>query len=128
MGFAAAVEARTDCGWLAGARELRDRLEASLGAQINGADAARLSTTSSVRMPGVPAATQVIAFDLAGYRVSAGAACSSGKVSVSHVLTAMGVEGANESIRISLGWNTTEAEVDGFIAVWRTLAARRAAA
>ena len=128
MGLAAAVEARVERGWLAPARRLRDRLESALDAQINGAGAERLPTTSSIRMPGVPAATQVIAFDLAGYRVSAGAACSSGKVSVSHVLAAMGVDGADESIRVSLGWNTTEAEIDGFIDAWRTLAARRAAA
>lgn len=131
MGFAAALEVRAEGSWLNRAQLLRDRLEARLvaaGATINGASARRLTTTSSIRMPGVPAATQVIAFDLAGYRVSAGAACSSGKVAVSHVLSAMGVEGPGEAVRVSLGWHTTEAEVDGFAEAWEVLARRRAAA
>lgn len=131
MGFAAAVEARAEQSWLARVAMLRDRLEARLtaaGATINGAGAARLPTTSSIRMPGVPAETQVIAFDLAGFRVSAGAACSSGKVATSHVLIAMGVEGPGEAVRVSLGWNTTQAEVDAFADAWQALAARRAAA
>ena len=131
MGFAAALEMRVDRGWLVPIAALRDRLEARLvavGAEIFGAGAERLPTTSSIRMAGVPAATQVIAFDLAGCRVSAGAACSSGKVATSHVLTAMGVEGAGEAVRVSLGWHTTEAEVDGFADAWQALAARRAAA
>ncbi len=131
MGFAAAIEARADRTWLDRVAILRDSLEARLiaaGATINGAGAERLPTTSSIRMPGIPAETQVIAFDLAGFRVSAGAACSSGKVATSHVLAAMGVEGPGEAVRVSLGWNTTEAEVDAFTAAWQALAARRAAA
>ena len=68
-------------------------------------------------MPGVSAETQVIALDLDGVMVSAGAACSSGKVGPSHVLAAMGAapEIAGSTIRVSLGWSTTEADIDHFL-------------
>jgi cysteine desulfurase len=58
--------------------------------------------------------------------VSAGSACSSGKLARSHVLTAMGIAGdvADCAIRVSLGWNSTEADADAFIAAWRELYAR----
>jgi cysteine desulfurase len=132
-GFAAALAARSaDTGWLARAEVLRDRLEARLlthpGARILGSGAARLPTISCIAMPGVPATTQVMALDLAGFAVSAGAACSSGKVKPSHVLAAMGVahEIAATAIRVSLGWNTTEAEIDAFADAWLALATRQA--
>ena len=74
---------------------LRDAIEAAhrrAGAEgVAGAGAPRLPNTTSLMLPGVPAETQVIALDLAGVRVSAGAACSSGKVARSHVLAAMGL-------------------------------------
>ncbi len=128
-GFAAALEARAaDSGWLARATGLRDRLEARLdGAEIIAADADRLGTISSIRMPGVAASTQVMALDLAGFAVSAGAACSSGKVGPSHVLAAMGLgtRAASEAIRVSVGWRSTAAEVDGFAAAWNALATRQ---
>lgn len=134
-GFAAALAARAaDAGWLERVTAMRDRLEAGLREavpelEIFGAGAPRLGTTSYLRMPGVPAATQLIALDLAGYQVSSGAACSSGKVKTSHVLTAMGVSeaAAGEAIRVSFGWNTTDAEVDGFVGAWTALARRQAA-
>ncbi len=130
-GFAAALEARADRGWLARAAALRDRLEARLGgaAELIGAGAPRLGTTTCLRMPGVPASTQLIALDLAGFAVSSGAACSSGKVRTSHVLTAMGLSAAAaaEAIRVSLGWHSTEAEVDGLADAWDALARRQAA-
>lgn len=128
-GFAAAAEAA-----LAGTADyervggLRDRLEAALpGAVVVGAEAPRLPNTSAIAMPGMAAETQVIAFDLAGVMVSAGAACSSGKVGPSHVLAAMGIapEIANSTIRVSLGWTTTEADIDRFIDTWTALRARR---
>ena len=77
-------------------------------------------------MPGVPAATQVMALDLAGVMVSAGAACSSGKVRRSQVLEAMGVdgEGAESAIRISLGWSSSAADVDQLVEAWGALYAR----
>ncbi len=131
-GFAAALAARAaDTGWLECAGALRDRLETRLraaGAVVHGAGADRLPTISNIAMPGVAASTQVMAFDLAGFAVSAGAACSSGKVATSHVLTAMGVAPAlaAQSIRVSLGWLTTEAEIDGFATAWEAQAARHA--
>ena len=71
-------------------------------------------------MPGVPAETQVMAFDLAGLAVSAGSACSSGKVTPSHVLTAMGLpeQAAREAVRFSLGWGSKAADVDRAIEIW----------
>ncbi len=128
-GFAAAAEAAlagmADYGRV---QRLRDRLEAALpDAVIVGAEAPRLPNTSAIAMPGMAAETQVIAFDLAGVMVSAGAACSSGKVGPSHVLAAMGLtpEIANSTIRVSLGWTTTEADIDHFIDTWTALRARR---
>jgi cysteine desulfurase len=106
-------------------RELRDRLEAALPADavVVGAGAQRLPNTSAIAMPGVPAETQIIALDLDGVMVSAGAACSSGKVGPSHVLAAMGVPPgiANSTIRVSLGWSTTEADIAHFIDAWTAL-------
>ena len=80
-------------------------------------------------MPGVASETQVMALDLAGFAVSAGAACSSGRVQASHVLKAMGVGEAEASsaIRISLGWRSTAADIDGFVAAWAELYRRSAA-
>jgi cysteine desulfurase len=71
-------------------------------------------------MPGVAAETQVIAFDLASVSVSAGAACSSGKVKASHVLKAMGIgdDIAHNAIRVSMGWTTKASDVDRFVEVW----------
>ncbi|MGI4877501.1 MAG: cysteine desulfurase family protein [Janthinobacterium lividum] len=127
-GFAAALAARAaDAGWLDRAALLSERLEAQLpGAVIHGAGAPRLGTISCIGLPGVAAMTQLMALDLAGFAGSAGAACSSGKVKTSHVLGAMGVgaDAAGEAIRVSLGWTTTEAEVDAFAAAWRAMADR----
>lgn len=131
VSFGAALEALAALGdWQERVRQLRDRMEAALlaqGAIINGREAARIPTTSSVRMPGVPAETQVMAFDLAGIAVSAGSACSSGKVKTSHVLAAMGqdADAAGQSIRVSLGWGTTDHDIDQFLDVWQRLWSRR---
>jgi cysteine desulfurase len=113
---------------------LRDRLEDVLrarapGLRVFGGEAERLPNTTCVAMPGVSSETQVMALDLAGFAVSAGAACSSGRVQTSHVLRAMGVGEAEASsaIRISLGWRTTGAEIDAFVAAWSDLHRRSAA-
>ena len=119
-GFGAAAEASRD--GLAAA--LRDRLEASLPmAKVHGAVAPRLPNTSCLSMPGVMAETQVMALDLAGIGVSAGSACSSGKVTRSAVLAAMGVEPAlaAAAIRISCGWNTVFEDIERLIAAWQEL-------
>jgi cysteine desulfurase len=130
-GFGAAAEAaRRDLG-ADGARmtALRQRLEAGLKAAtpqaiIYGVDAARVPNTTLVAVPGMKAETAVIAFDLAGFAVSSGAACSSGKVQASHVLAAMGASDglARAGLRISLGWSSTEAEIDCFINAWIKIA------
>jgi cysteine desulfurase len=98
----------------------------ALDAVIYAAAAPRLPNTICVAMPRVPASTQVMALDLAGVMVSAGAACSSGKVRRSHVLDAMDVPEADAecAIRISLGRTTTAAEVDQLVEAWGTLYAR----
>lgn len=128
-GFGAAVGAMGDIqNATADLKDLRDDLEQEIAAiepcaplMLNGP--ARLANTASIYMPGVDAATQVMAFDLAGIAVSAGAACSSGKVGASHVLTAMGYGGdiAGGTIRVSLGPGVTEAEIAAFIDVWTAL-------
>ena len=92
---------------------------------IIGEGAPRLGNTSCLALPGVAAETQVIALDLAGVRVSAGAACSSGKVARSHVLVAMGLgELAGSAIRVSLPWNATAADIEGFVDAWAAMRAR----
>jgi len=107
---------------------LRDHLEASLlaiapQARVFGAGARRLGNTTCISMPGVKAETQVMALDLAGVCVSAGAACSSGKVQRSAVLRAMNVQDseAATAIRISCGWNTESDDIERLIAAWRDL-------
>lgn len=111
---------------------LRDRLQAGLlevcpEAPVYGGDSVRLPNTLCIGMPGVPAETQVMALDLAGVAVSAGSACSSGKVTPSHVLTAMGLPeaAAREAIRFSLGWASSPADVDHAIAAWGKLWRRK---
>jgi len=111
--------------------ELRDLAQARLkeiapDAVVFAADAPRLPNTLCIAMPGVPASTQVMALDLAGVMVSAGSACSSGKVRRSHVLEAMGApESQSEcAIRISLGWTTNEAEIGRLVEAWGALYAR----
>ncbi|WP_127089036.1 cysteine desulfurase family protein [Aquabacter cavernae] len=98
---------------------LRDRLEKGIvrfiqDARIVGEGAQRLPNTSCVIFAGLKAETLVIALDLAHVSVSAGSACSSGKVGASHVLTAMGMEpdAAGAAIRFSLGWSSTADDVD----------------
>ena len=112
-------------------RRLRDSLESRIagvcgGARVFGAGAERLPNTSCVSMPGVASETQVMALDLAGVAVSAGSACSSGKVEPSHVLAAMGVapELASTAIRVSLGRTTTEDDVSAFLEAWTGLHTR----
>lgn len=101
----------------------RDRLAATVGpaATVFSAGTERLPNTLCFAVPGLPAETVLIALDLAGVAVSSGSACSSGKVSPSHVLAAMNVAPALAkcAIRISLGWASTEADLDSFATAWR---------
>ncbi len=107
---------------------LRNRLEAGLketpGMILFAADAPRLPNTTLFTVPGLKAETAVIGFDLGGIAVSSGSACSSGKVQPSHVLAAMGFgrELAEGAVRLSLGWSTSEADIDLALEAWRKLA------
>jgi cysteine desulfurase len=123
-GFGAAVEtvAKTWASESARLKALRDRVERRLreefrGAELIGADAPRVSNTALFSFPGLRAETAVIAFDLNGVCVSAGAACSSGKVRRSRVLEAMGVKPAvmDGAVRVSFGWASTDDDVDALI-------------
>ena len=123
-GFAAALAAVRE-EETARVRALRDGLERELEARVPdvrilGRQAPRLANTSCIAMPGVPAELQVVRLDLEGFAVSAGSACSSGKVTRSHVLEAMGLppEIAGCAIRVSLGWGTAAQEVDAFVEAW----------
>src|SRR5258708_18810031 len=83
----------------------------------------RLRKTTLLTCRGLKAETAVIGFDLEGIAVSSGSACSSGKVQPSHVLKAMGY-GANTAqgaVRLSLGWSTSEADIDRCLEAWRKL-------
>jgi cysteine desulfurase len=133
FGAAAAIAAATLAAESARLTALRDRLEDALRAaapdlRIFGAEAPRVANTTCVAMPDLSSETQVMALDLAGFAVSAGAACSSGRVQPSHVLRAMGASesAASSAIRVSLGWRSTAADIDAFAAAWTGLYRRTA--
>ena len=127
-GFGAAAEAAANSLTTEPARvaALRDRLESELRSTtpdlvIFAAGIGRLPNTSLVAVPGTKAETALIAFDLKGIALSSGSACSSGKVQPSHVLAAMGVEPAlaRAALRISLGWETIETDLDLCLNAWK---------
>jgi cysteine desulfurase len=134
-GFGAAARAAVrDLATTDRVRALRDRVESEAraitpSAVVIGADTERLPNTTSIALPGASAQTLVIALDLAGIAVSAGAACSSGKVGASHVLEAMGLAPslARAAIRVSLGWASGEADVAAFAAAWAQVVEHRRA-
>ncbi|NOJ40494.1 cysteine desulfurase family protein [Bradyrhizobium australiense] len=107
---------------------LRERLEKGLNQTpeiiVFSVDAPRLPNTTLFTVRGLRAETAVIGFDLGGIAVSSGSACSSGKVQPSHVLAAMGFsrELAQGAVRLSLGWSTTETDIDLALEAWRKLA------
>jgi cysteine desulfurase len=129
-GFSAAVEAAMAslAGDMDRVENLRKRLETGLrqtrGVFVFSEDTPRLPNTTLFTAPGLKAETAVIGFDLEGIAVSSGSACSSGKVQPSHVLEAMGFgpELAKGAVRLSLGWSTTEADIDCCLEAWRKLA------
>lgn len=135
VGFGrAAGLAREDLDCADAIADLRERMERRIvelapDAPIHGRAAPRLPNTSCIGMPGVESEIQVMAFDLAGIAVSAGSACSSGKLRRSHVLEAMGASPgeAGSAIRVSLGPATTRAQIDRFCQIWAGLHARLAA-
>jgi cysteine desulfurase len=110
------------------AMALRDRLEAGLRAisprtVIFGGAVERVANTVLFAVPGIKAEVALIALDLEGIALSSGAACSSGKVTPSHVLSAMGVDPqiARGALRASFGFSTTEQDIDRLLKAWRTL-------
>ncbi|MBY6116360.1 aminotransferase class V-fold PLP-dependent enzyme [Mameliella alba] len=127
-GFGAAAEAArhdVESGAWARVEKLRNILEESLEAASDvtifvGKDSSRLPNTTCFATPGWKGETQVMQMDLAGFAVSAGSACSSGKVRRSRVLEAMGYEEdvSSSAIRVSLGLDTTEDDVSRFCAAW----------
>jgi cysteine desulfurase len=124
LAFAAALAARPyGMDRLA---KLRARLETGVretGGVIIGEGTPRLATIGAVSLPGESNASLLVQFDLAGIAVSAGSACSSGAMKESHVLAAMDVppEVANGFLRVSFGPDTSEADVDRFLAEWRRI-------
>ncbi len=132
VGFGKAAElAEADRADMTRVAALRDDIEARLkkaapGAIVFGKGVQRLANTLNITMPGVDSETQVMALDLAGVEVSAGSACSAGKVTRSHVLEAMAVDfdTSRTALRISLGWRTTQEDVERLVAAWTALYAR----
>jgi cysteine desulfurase len=129
-GFGAAVKATMGALEADAVRleRLQSRLEGGLKQTPNviifSDDIPRLKNTTLFTIPGLRAETAVIGFDLEGIAVSAGSACSSGKVQPSHVLEAMGFSKnlAQGAVRLSLGWSTSETDIDCCLEAWRKLA------
>lgn len=127
LGFDAAIKSLSTKEWVS-TQVHRNQLEKKIQdlcatAAIIPATTMRLHNTTILHMPGVPNMTQIMHFDLDGIYVSAGSACSSGKVHTSHVLRAMGYPDtvAKESIRISLGPQTTEHDIERIFTSWSRL-------
>lgn len=123
-GFAAAAQ-RAEAGMakMTDIAAKRDRLETELASEapelvIAGKGTERLVNTSCLILPGMPGETQVMALDLGGVAISSGSACSSGKVRESHVLKEMGLSDTGSAIRVSLGLETTDEDIDTFVRVW----------
>lgn len=134
-GFAAAARSAADEPAARNSRiaGLRDALEVGMRAATNdviihGAEVERVANTSFFSLPGLKSETGQIAFDLEGIALSAGSACSSGKVGQSHVLTAMGFDAALGGLRVSLGPGSTMTDVERFLAAFSRVVSRRRAA
>ena len=122
---AAALAARRELAGIAAVKVRRDMLEqavlrATPNAVVIGRDAQRIANTLCIAVPGTASDTLLIKLDLAGFAVSAGSACSSGKVGASHVLAAMGLapQITRGAIRVSIGATTTDNEIAAFLAAW----------
>lgn len=128
MAFAAALAARPyDMERLARLRARLDDGVKQAGGVVIGEDSPRLPTIGAVSLPGASSASLLVQFDLAGIAVSAGSACSSGKMKDSVVLAAMAVtpDIAGGFLRISFGPHTSEADVEAFLAEWTRIATRQ---
>jgi cysteine desulfurase len=132
LGFAAAAEAALrDLRHYMSLASHRDRMEARVktaapGLQVHGAPAPRVAGISCFGVEGLPSETQIMGLDLAGFAVSAGSACSSGKVKPSRVLTAMGLSetAARSAIRASFGWASRPEDFDALADAWIKMARR----
>jgi cysteine desulfurase len=132
LGFAAALESRAFADAMPRLARLRRRLDEDVkayGGAVVAEDSPRIANIGAVALPGTSQAALVAQLDLAGFAVSAGSACSSGKMQESEVLKAMRADPAIASsfVRISFGPSTSEEEVDAFLAEWRRVAERAAA-
>jgi cysteine desulfurase len=130
LAFAAALAARPyDLDRLEALRRRLDDGVRAAGGVVIAEDVPRIATIGSVALPGASSASLLVQFDLAGIAISAGSACSSGKLKASEVLAAMAVaeDIAGGFIRVSFGPRTGEADVDRFLAEWRRIAERAAA-
>lgn len=131
MAFAAALAIRPyDMERLEALRHRLDDGVKALGGVVIGENSLRLPTIGAVSLPGASNASLLVQFDLAGMAVSAGSACSSGKMKESAVLAAMGIapDVAGGFLRVSFGPYTTEADIDAFLAEWTRIASRQRAA
>ncbi|HEX6218361.1 MAG TPA: aminotransferase class V-fold PLP-dependent enzyme, partial [Sphingomicrobium sp.] len=132
-GFAAALKSKAFASQIARIGILRKKLEEAIvsdGGIVIAADARRSPFIGAYAMPGTASATQLVQLDLAGISVSAGSACSSGSMKPSHVHQAMGLDPqiSASTIRVSFGPETSEAHIDRFLAEWRRIKSRAAAA
>ncbi|MGN8171421.1 cysteine desulfurase family protein [Agrobacterium sp. 22117] len=130
FGVAAKEAARMQKAESARLASLRTRLEDGMRVSapdviIHGADVARVGNTTFFTLPGLKSETGQIAFDIEGVALSAGSACSSGKVGESHVLTAMGQDPKLGALRISLGHATTVDDIEKAVRAFSKIAGRR---
>ena len=133
MGMAAALESRAFEQAMPRLAELRRRLDDGVkaaGGTVIAEASERIANIGAIAMPGAQSSGLLVQFDLAGFAVSAGSACSSGAMKESRVLKSMQVDPAIASsfLRISFGPDTSEADVEGFLAEWRRIASRQKAA
>ena len=132
-GFAAALESGAFAEAMPRLAQLRRRLDEGVkanGGVVVAEDSPRIPNIGAVALAGANQASLLVQFDLAGFAVSAGSACSSGKMKQSRVLTAMAADPsiASSFLRISFGPLTSEAEIDAFLGEWRRVSERSAAA
>ena len=126
LGMAAALEADApylDADVLAARDRLAETVRSAGGTWLGDSLSAPTPFVNALAMPKMSATAQVMRFDMAGFAVSQGSACSSGTMKTSHVMTAMSVDAgvADRTIRVSLGWNTTAQEIDAFARAWKDM-------
>ena len=103
--------------------QIEDEVRKTAGIMIHGSGAPRVHSVSCFSVPNTDAQTLMMQFDLNGICISSGSACSSGVLKPSHVLKSMGVDDqmASSALRISMGWNTSKADIDAFLNAWQNI-------